>query len=90
MRWAGVAAGVAALAGMVLVVLVIVFGPGTGRLALLAKDNTCQILELDMTVEGYQANLHLPAAAGDLLVVDIVPAEADVPDEFETGETGDG
>ena len=77
-RWAGVTATVLALAGMVLVVTLIVLGrPETGQTGpgALARDNTCSLVEVDNTAEGYEVGLQLPADAGDLLVVDIMRAD---------------
>jgi predicted anti-sigma-YlaC factor YlaD len=75
-RWAGVAAGALALAGMVLVA-VVVFGNGNGRggLRFLAGDNTCHNIELGTTAVGFQASLTLPVNKGDLLLVEILPAD---------------
>ncbi len=72
-RWAGVSAAVLALAGMVLVAVFLVLGNRqSGQVVQpLAADNTCQLINLDTTAEGYQASLELPLDKEDLLVVDI-------------------
>ena len=79
-RWAGITAAVLALAGMALVVMVLgrsKTGPGT-----LARDNTCLIIEVDSTAEGYQVGLQLPADAADLLVVDIMRVDDTLPESL--------
>ena len=84
-RWAGIAATALALAGMVLVVALIVLGrsdSGTIDPGALASDNTCLIVEVDGTAEGYEVGLQLPADAGDLLVVDIMRVDDNLPESL--------
>ena len=84
-RWAGPVAGVLALAGMVLVAVVIFVagrGPENGKLPELAKDNTCQMIELENTAVGYETSVRLPADAADLLVVDIARTDDDQPEHI--------
>ena len=87
LRWAAWSAAVIAVAGVVLV-SVVILSP-THRLPIslppdlpmglssLSADNTCSILEIDTTAEGYEAVLHLPEDAKSLLLIDIVDAPVD-------------
>ena len=79
-RWAGYLAGALAVAGMVLLAVIIIInrpsddaaGPGV-----LAGDNTVLIVELDSTAEGYEVALDLPMDSSDLLVIDVTRTEGD-------------
>lgn len=90
-RWAGWAAGITALAGVVLVAVFMIFG-GPARptgLKPLAADNTCHVIEIGTSAEGYEANLELPADKGDLLAIDITRTKEDRSDSSSApGGTG--
>lgn len=87
-RWAGLAAGVLAAAGAVLVAVVVVFGragtSGNGNDAYrLAEDNTAQALSFENPSPQYETSVRLPRNRGDVLVIDLVRTG---PESVEDGQ----